>query len=139
MAEKQIAVVVRQYNKEEPTKAIDVVEKAIREPGQGIVALSSMSAYSPSETSLYVHACRFMYESYEDTLSILKPHNAVIDDCSPSAGQAQVRMIYRPINPSDIFCCQGIYGGFRPKLPAAPGLEGENATVLLAELVAGHV
>ena len=56
MAEKQIAVVVRQYNKEEPTKAIDVVEKAIREPGQGIVALSSMSAYSPSETSLYVHA-----------------------------------------------------------------------------------
>ena len=33
-------------------------------------------------------------------------------------------MIYRPINPSDIFCCQGIYGGFRPKLPATPGLEG---------------
>ena len=34
-------------------------------------------------------------------------------------------MIYRPINPSDIFCCQGIYGGFRPKLPATPGLEGQ--------------
>ena len=83
-----------------------------------------MSAYSPSETSGNWHACRFMYESYEDALSIPRPHNAIFKDSNSSAGQAQVRMIYRPINPSDIFCCQGIYGGFRPKLPATPGLEG---------------
>ncbi|BDA41741.1 Enoyl-[acyl-carrier-protein] reductase, mitochondrialial [Coccomyxa sp. Obi] len=33
-------------------------------------------------------------------------------------------MLYRPINPSDIFCVQGTYGGWHPKLPAVPGLEG---------------
>ena len=38
--EKETAVIVRQYNKEEPIKAVDVVEKTIREPGQGVVELS---------------------------------------------------------------------------------------------------
>ena len=36
----------------------------------------------------------------------------------------------RPINPSDIFCIQGIYGGWHPKLPATPGLEGDHTMVL---------
>ena len=38
--EKETAVIVRQYNKVDPTKAVDVVEKTIRDPGQGVVELS---------------------------------------------------------------------------------------------------
>ncbi|CAK0743519.1 hypothetical protein CVIRNUC_001476 [Coccomyxa viridis] len=43
---------------------------------------------------------------------------------SPKAGEALVRILYRPINPSDIFALQGQYAGFQPQLPAVPGLEG---------------
>lgn len=40
-------------------------------------------------------------------------------------GEVLVRMMLRPINPSDMFCMRGRYGGFKPKkLPAVPGLEG---------------
>ncbi|DBA91917.1 TPA: hypothetical protein ACH3X2_003820 [Trebouxia sp. C0005] len=40
-------------------------------------------------------------------------------------GEVLVRMMLRPINPSDMFCMRGRYGGFAPKqLPAVPGLEG---------------
>lgn len=40
-------------------------------------------------------------------------------------GEVLVRMMLRPINPSDMFCMRGRYGGFTPKaLPAVPGLEG---------------
>lgn len=41
-------------------------------------------------------------------------------------GEVLVRMMLRPINPSDMFCMRGRYGGFKPKkLPAVPGLEGK--------------
>ena len=41
-------------------------------------------------------------------------------------GEVLVRMMLRPINPSDMFCMRGRYGGFTPgKLPAVPGLEGK--------------
>lgn len=43
-------------------------------------------------------------------------------------GEALVRLLLRPINPSDLFSIGGIYGGFQPKLPATPGLEGEHST-----------
>ncbi|KAL3148871.1 hypothetical protein ABBQ32_001743 [Trebouxia sp. C0010 RCD-2024] len=40
-------------------------------------------------------------------------------------GEVLVRMMLRPINPSDMFCMRGRYGGFKPgSLPAVPGLEG---------------
>lgn len=42
-------------------------------------------------------------------------------------GEVLVRMMLRPINPSDMFCMRGRYGGFKPKsLPAVPGLEGRS-------------
>lgn len=42
-------------------------------------------------------------------------------------GEVLVRMMLRPINPSDMFCMRGRYGGFTPKqLPAVPGLEGPS-------------
>lgn len=41
-------------------------------------------------------------------------------------GEVLVRMMLRPINPSDMFCMRGRYGGFKPgSLPAVPGLEGK--------------
>ena len=40
-------------------------------------------------------------------------------------GEVLVRMMLRPINPSDTFCMRGRYGGFTPeRLPVIPGLEG---------------
>ena len=52
----------------------------------------------------------------------------VVDRDIPSElkeGDVLVRMILRPINPSDMFCMRGRYGGFTPStLPAVPGLEG---------------
>ncbi len=41
----------------------------------------------------------------------------------PGPGQVLVRMQVRPINPSDLFMIQGVYG-IKPALPATPGLEG---------------
>lgn len=41
----------------------------------------------------------------------------------PGPGEVRVRMIARPINPSDIFTITGQYGQL-PELPATPGLEG---------------
>ena len=54
---KQTAVIVRQYNKEEPIKAVDVVEKTIREPGQGIVELSPPCLLIHRPKPRFVHAC----------------------------------------------------------------------------------
>lgn len=54
-------------------------------------------------------------------------------------GEVLVRMMLRPINPSDMFCMRGRYGGFTPKeLPAVPGLEGpthvhSHACILVLE------
>lgn len=48
-----------------------------------------------------------------------------------AAGEALVKMRYAPINPSDIFCLQGIYGGWHPPLPATPGLEGARTMPIL--------
>ena len=52
----------------------------------------------------------------------------VVDRDIPSEleeGEVLVRMLLRPINPSDMFCMRGRYGGFTPStLPAVPGLEG---------------
>lgn len=43
-------------------------------------------------------------------------------------GEVLVRLKLRPINPSDMFCMRGRYGGFTPdKLPAIPGLEGRTS------------
>ncbi|KAK9826125.1 hypothetical protein WJX81_006454 [Elliptochloris bilobata] len=54
------------------------------------------------------------------------------------AGHVLVNVLWRPINPSDIMCLQGIYQGFRPtKLPAVPGLEGMGVIAAVGEGVSG--
>lgn len=59
----------------------------------------------------------------------------VIDRDVPSElkhGEVLVKMLLRPVNPSDMFCMRGRYGGFTPKkLPAVPGLEGPACTILV--------
>ncbi len=53
-------------------------------------------------------------------------------------GEVLVRMMLRPINPSDMFCMRGKYGGFKPKkLPAVPGLEGKSKFRHVSGLRAG--
>lgn len=53
---------------------------------------------------------------------------------------ASSKLLYhrRPINPSDIFCLTGQYAGFRPQLPAVPGLEGEEKTTSGAKICSLH-
>ena len=47
-------------------------------------------------------------------------------------GEVLVRLKLRPINPSDMFCMRGRYGGFTPQqLPAIPGLEGKVHSLLV--------
>jgi NADPH:quinone reductase-like Zn-dependent oxidoreductase len=54
----------------------------------------------------------------------------------PGPGQVLVRMLARPINPSDLFTIRGQYGVL-PKLPATPGMEGAGVVAALGPGVAG--
>lgn len=45
----------------------------------------------------------------------------------PGQGQVLCNVKLRPINPSDIFCMQGLYPPFPTQLPAVPGYDGEPA------------
>jgi NADPH:quinone reductase-like Zn-dependent oxidoreductase len=59
--------------------------------------------------------------------------------CGP--GQVSVRMLYSPVNPSDLFLVRGQYG-YQPPLPCTPGFEGagvvEEGRGLLAWRVKGR-
>ena len=115
---KQTAVVVRQYNKDNPAEALDVIQKDIPQPKEGYILLTKMHIY-------YYHA--FSRHALSRII------NLGSDACP---GQALVRVLYRPINPSDIFCVQGTYGGWHPKLPAVPGLEGLFRTLAPCAILA---
>jgi len=59
----------------------------------------------------------------------------------PASGEVRVKMLYSPINPSDMMCIRGGYG-IRPDLPATPGFEGvgivqESGGGLLGKLIQG--
>src|SRR5262245_57998762 len=56
-----------------------------------------------------------------DPLSVLRL--ADVPTPEPGPGQVRVRLTHRPINPSDLYCVQGIYP-VRPELPGSPGFEG---------------
>ncbi|MEZ6045118.1 MAG: alcohol dehydrogenase catalytic domain-containing protein [Planctomycetaceae bacterium] len=42
---------------------------------------------------------------------------------TPKQGEVLVRLLYSPINPSDLMFIRGAYG-IKPELPATPGFEG---------------
>lgn len=54
----------------------------------------------------------------------------------PGPGEVRLRMVARPINPSDLLQVQGVYGR-RPPLPATAGLEGLGIVEALGEGVTG--
>lgn len=54
----------------------------------------------------------------------------------PCPGEVRLRMLARPINPSDLLQVQGVYGR-KPPLPATAGLEGLGVIEALGEGVSG--
>ncbi|HJV89977.1 MAG TPA: zinc-dependent alcohol dehydrogenase family protein [Holophagaceae bacterium] len=54
----------------------------------------------------------------------------------PGPGEVRLRMVLRPINPSDLLQIQGVYGRM-PELPATAGLEGLGLVEALGEGVTG--
>ncbi|HYE75505.1 MAG TPA: zinc-dependent alcohol dehydrogenase family protein [Blastocatellia bacterium] len=54
----------------------------------------------------------------------------------PQAGQVLVKMLARPINPSDLYFVRGIYG-FQPQFPATPGFEGAGIIESIGDGVTG--
>lgn len=73
------------------------------------------------------------YNDDDPSASIQVIHKDVPSDLKD--GEVLVKMMLRPINPSDMFCMRGKYGGFTPeKLPAVPGLEGPACTVKIVQI-----
>jgi trans-2-enoyl-CoA reductase len=62
-----------------------------------------------------------VFRAHGDPLSVA--HLEEIELPEPAPGQAEVRMLYAPINPADLNVIKGKYP-IRPKLPAVPGVEG---------------
>src|SRR3954463_3858297 len=54
----------------------------------------------------------------------------------PGPGEVRVRITHRPINPSDLYCVQGVYP-VRPELPGSPGFEGVGAIDAIGAGVSG--
>lgn len=61
------------------------------------------------------------FQSFGDPANVLAVEDVPMPE--PGPGQVLVRMRIRPVNPSDLFMVQGVYG-IKPTLPATPGLEG---------------
>ncbi len=59
-------------------------------------------------------------------------HLVDVDSPAPQAGQVRLRVEAAPINPADLLLVAGQYG-YRPELPATPGLEGVGRVVELGE------
>jgi NADPH:quinone reductase-like Zn-dependent oxidoreductase len=62
-----------------------------------------------------------VFEKFGDPTEVLAARD--VADPRPGRGEVRVRMIYSPINPSDLMVVQGRYGVL-PRLPATPGFEG---------------
>ncbi len=66
MKDKQIAVVVKQFNKDKPIEAVDVVEKDVKDPKAGVhCAPHAMPAYSPCRRTAYTCILACWLESVE--------------------------------------------------------------------------
>ena len=55
-----------------------------------------------------------------------------IEKPTPAKGEVLVRILARPINPSDLLTVRGLYGSL-PPLPATPGLEGAGVIESLGD------
>ena len=69
-----------------------------------------------------------------DPLSTLRLDGIPLPE--PGPGEVRLRMVVRPINPSDLLQVQGVYGRM-PELPATAGLEGLGLVDALGEGVTG--
>ena len=69
-----------------------------------------------------------------DPLEVLRLEEAPAP--APGPGEVRLRMLARPINPSDLLQVEGVYGR-RPALPATAGLEGLGVVEAIGEGVSG--
>lgn len=69
-----------------------------------------------------------------DPLSALRLEEVLLAE--PGPGEVRLKMLARPINPSDLLQVQGVYGR-KPSLPATAGLEGLGVIEALGEGVSG--
>src|SRR5688572_2882059 len=74
------------------------------------------------------------FAQYGDPLSVLRLEEVATPE--PGPGEVRLRMTHRPINPSDLYCVQGIYP-VRPALPGSPGFEGIGVIDALGDGVTG--
>ncbi|MBX3449400.1 MAG: zinc-dependent alcohol dehydrogenase family protein [Planctomycetaceae bacterium] len=83
-----------------------------------------------------MHAVRV--ESFGEPAEVAKAQD--VSDVAAGAGQAVIRMLRAPVNPSDLMTIRGTYT-VRPKLPFTPGYEGvgivEQAPGLMGRLFLG--
>src|SRR5215469_6818747 len=57
----------------------------------------------------------------------------------PGSGEARVRILASPINPSDLLFVRGLYAGVQPQFPAPVGFEGVGRVDALGPQVHGLV
>jgi NADPH:quinone reductase-like Zn-dependent oxidoreductase len=69
-----------------------------------------------------------------DPLAVLRLEQVATPE--PGPGEVRVRITHRPINPSDLYCVQGIYP-VQPTLPGSPGFEGAGTVDAIGPGVAG--
>src|SRR6516165_11606316 len=62
-----------------------------------------------------------VFEQFGDPAEVL--HVREVPEPEPGPGQVRVRMLASPIGPADFLTVRGEYG-YRPRLPATPGVEG---------------
>lgn len=91
-----------------------------------------MESLKPVDIMLSMRALRF--HETGDPLSALRLDEVPLPDAGP--GEVRLRMLARPINPSDLLQVQGVYGR-KPPLPATAGLEGLGVVEALGEGVTG--
>ncbi|MCS6884960.1 MAG: zinc-dependent alcohol dehydrogenase family protein [Acidobacteriota bacterium] len=74
------------------------------------------------------------FDRFGDPLDVLRLEEVPMPE--PKAGEVLIRLLARPINPSDLMTILGLYGRL-PQLPATPGYEAVGEIAALGEGVVG--